>query len=376
MNEIAIVLTLDTEGPSAGKDGLAPDWPSVEKLITALDTTIRQKLIDSHGNPAVYSWFLLDWVGITPKNSEALRRNTQLGHHTVFDWYRERILHDEHIQKTGDRFYWHYHHPFSDGSWGWNTDWGSNRMYEDVINRKVAERGFYPTVYAAGGYVMTNESSQWLDRWVPFDFSSNAPVKTDSYDWSRAPLSWLPYHPSADDYQRPGDMKRYLTLRKPTAGHYSALSEDDVHIAFKEAQSGKRPILSVISHDYMESCADEFTALYKTLESLSRTYPEVTWRNRTALDAMRWSLGLSDPGDLDLEIAFEAEGISIEFSHAIFSPVPWVVRQLHSGEYERVDSEVLEEGRRYRIPRDSVYVVGATDFYGNVCFRKVAQGQD
>lgn len=358
------MFTFDTEGPSAGKEGLIGEWGELDRHVAYLDGEGRGMLRDSFHAQAVYTWFLLDWVGLHPEDSEVVRRNITLGHHAIFDHYRQSVLHDNRLADTGDEFHFHYHHPKRDGSWGWNTQWNEHPLYEDVINRKVVERRFFPCVYCAGGYVETNESSNWLERWIPYDYSGNSPVVGHAYDWSRAPRGWIPYHPHCEDYQVPGDHRRLLVRRKPTQGLHSALSREDIREAVLQASRGERPILAIITHDYVHSCCDEFLALLAQLrELIDETDPEVVYRFRGALDAVRWHCALEYPGALEARIERDAQGAVVTFSHAIYQEQPWVVCARSRGALQRVDAKVLEKHLRYRIPKHA-RAVAASDTYG------------
>jgi len=185
-----------------------------------------------------------------------------LGHHKIFDHYRRDILNNRNLKKTKDEFHWHYHHMEKSGSWGWSNSWLEHDLYEKIISRKIYERNFYPAIYCAGGYFEDNESSMFLEKWIPFDVSSNSPIKTATYDWSRAPIEWSPYHPAKNDYQKKGEMRRWLLKRRPVAGFYSKLNFQEIEDVFKQAERGKRPIFSVISHDYCATKRNEFEFLF------------------------------------------------------------------------------------------------------------------
>lgn len=225
-----------------------------------------------------------------------------------------------------------------------------------------------------------NDASAWLERWIPFDYSNNAPAfKKDAYDWQHAPRAWTPYHPSKDDYQSEGDMNRVVARSLPVCakGGSNTLTEKDVREAFECAKRGERPILSFSTHDYYKSASEEFKTAYALIKKVEKEYPDVAWVYENARDALRKSMALAPcaPLTLSVKMAIKAsvtkkgvEEFIINSNYAIFGEMPYVVFEYDDGENERVDVQKLTE-TKWRFSCDTAKVkkigVAVNDTYAN-----------
>lgn len=363
---VQVVPIIDTEGPTTGRSDLFDNWHSLGEAAKSLTTEARNRFRDSLGGPAKFSWFVVDWAGYSSGDPEFRRRGHDNRLHTIWNFYRKNILTDSHLEESGDGLYWHYHHPPKDGAWGWNGDWHDSSWHEYIIAKRMLDFRFFPAVYRAGKYVENNASSQWLERWIPFDFSGIAPVKREFCDWSRAPVDWQPYHPSADDYQRPGAMKRLIARSLPVAakGGSGNLAEEEVAHAFQEAKEKGAALFSFHTHDYYKSIFDDFAAAAAMVEKTSRAF-NVPWKFANALDAIREYAEVA-PRNFSFRLTRNGDRIIITSSHAVFDDMPFVAVEYANGDVRRVDAERQDAGWVLAIPDSAVRLsVGGADRYGN-----------
>ena len=363
---VQVVPIIDTEGPTTGRDDMFDTWPSIMEAMAVFVEKLRGRLVDSFGHPAVYSWFMLDWTGYSSADPEFRRRGHASELHGIWNFYRKNILTDSHLRNTGDGIYWHYHHPPKDGSWGWNDNWNDSRWHEYIIAKRMLDFSFFPAMYRAGKYVENNVSSRWLEQWIPFDFSSIAPVKREFCDWSRAPVDWQPYHPSADDYQRPGTMKRLIARSLPVAakGGSGTLQEEEIEKAFREAKEKGKSLFSFHSHDYYKSIHDDFAVACGMVAKASRAF-NVPWKFSNALEAMRHYINPVS-GDFSLHVERHGQKVNISSSHALFGDMPFVALEYTDGDTRRVDVRREDQGWALTIPKGAVRLAaGAADRYGN-----------
>ncbi|MBI2639326.1 MAG: hypothetical protein HYW90_00325 [Candidatus Sungbacteria bacterium] len=368
MNEpiVYIVPIIDTEGPTTGRSDLFDNWNSLGAAIENLTVGLRKKFRDSFGGYLKYSWGILDWAGFSSDDPGFKRRGHAGGLHAVWNFYRANILTDSRLRESGDEIYWHYHHPPKNGAWGWNDDWNDSRWHEYVIAKRMLDFGFFPAVYRAGKYVENDESSRWLERWIPFDFSNIAPAKREFCDWSRAPANWQPYHPSIGDYQHPGTMKRLIARSLPVAakGGSGSLQEEDVEGAFREAKETGLSLFSFHSHDYYKSISDEFAMVCGMVEKRSRM-SGIRYKFSNALDAIR-SYIEPIPKDLSLRVERDGCNVSVWANHDIFGDMPFVAVEYKDGNVRREDVEKKGSGWLFTIPEGACRTaVGAADAYGN-----------
>lgn len=382
MGSVYVVLAIDTEGPATDSrhPELLSTWGAIDKFLGKLfSARFRSQVLDGDGKGPVISWFILSWTGFT---MNPVRR--RFGYHRIYDHFVDHW--GSRIVEYGDGIYWHYHHPAPSGvATEWCSRWSSNQEYYNILNRLVIERAYFPSVFRAGGPLETNEMSNWLEEWIPFDYSNRAgDINWDALDsggmkvretsdWSRAPADWSFYHPSADDYQRPGNMRRTVFRCLDLASRLNALKESDIAAAFTAAEAGKDVIMAVFDHDYRDR-GDHFVEyLLKPVERVASQHPRVRWRYANALEAAQAVLGYAEKRPLSFRLSHErATGtITISADRELFGPRPYVVSK-----YTDKDEYVQEEpiglgGCTWRVGikdggRERVIGVAASDLFGNV----------
>jgi hypothetical protein len=318
---VDIVVCMDTEGPCAdpGNPELLATWEAVDEAMDKLfSPAFRERHRDPVGGVLKFGWFFLTWTGF-----QTNPRDRALGYHAVRDHYVERW--GDAISAHGDEHCWHYHHPPASGIGNeWGLDWEASDEHDAIISRQILERDWFPTCFRAGGTILTPESSRWVDAWFPFDYSNRAPVKLDGLvDWSPGVAEWTLYHPSPEDFRRPGPGRRRLarTLDLVTWAH--TLTEDDVAQAFERARGGEPAVLSTFEHDYrdIEGRLDDFHAL---VARVGERYPDVPWRYAAPVEAARRFLDVPPPPRLELDAAAIDGGVEIRSSAPIFQSYPWL----------------------------------------------------
>ena len=351
---VYIVPAVDTEGPvvDPNRNDLLDRWEKVEKAYLEMAApSWRFENSDSLGRPALISWFLLDWVGF-----KANPRGRSLGHHQVFDRYRNWGAQFP----WADEWAWHYHHvPPSGVGNEWNPDWTtypsdlSCPPYEDILAHKLIERNWFPTSYRAGGTIQCNRSSAWLEKFIFSDYSQRAPLQFENYgtliDWSRAPLTWRPYHPSSQDYQGRGEMKRWISrcidaMVPSVELAETAFSEREAARAFEEAREHGSAIASFFLHDY-RPMAKPFTLCFDLIREQAEKYRDVQWVNSTATEAL-----LSVTGFSGREAQLNWDGQYVRADRPPFSEAPFAAIQMGAEisalELERVDHCTWEPKRK------------------------------
>jgi len=365
-NFLPVVPIIDTEGPSKGRADMFSDWGSLGEDIATLDQIDRNKILDSFNNPMVISWFLLDWSGFSENDPEFKRRgHDSRRRHAIWNFYTRTILSLERRKITGDGVYWHFHHPPKDGSWGWNKNWNDSDWHEHILGTLILEYSYFPSVYRAGKYVETNQSSYWLEKWIPFDYSNVSPVRQEFCDWREASTSWVPYHPAVEDYQKKGFMKRVIARSIPVAakGGSGSLKKEDVVAAFEEVKEGKKAIFSFHSHDYYKSLREEFKKSVTIIEEVSRHYG-IPWKYMSAKKALCHSLSLV-PTSLKLSVKRENLTFVVKASEPLFGETPFIVIEGTDKTLQRISATARESSWEFHVPKGSSRVgVGAVDMTG------------
>jgi hypothetical protein len=319
-------------------------WDKVNDMLAdAMSESFRNKITDSVGKGWIYNWFCVDHV-----DYEINPRRRDIGFHNIFDHYHGAI---RDYNSPQDRIYLHFHpQPFRREAHRCATNWlaSSNSLYQ-ILSRRVIDRQWFPVAHRPGFHVIRPDSHWFLEQYIPFCFSNQAavPNEEDSAqfgltrgrygDWRRAPLTWTPYHPSHDDYQVPGDCRRWIARCLNVGTRYGLLTEEDVHQAFSEANVGKPVVLAITNHDFrdLRPDVDEARVLIK---HVAERFPDVQFRFVDAVEAMRSALQLSHqpPCELDLDIKSVNDSthvLTVQSTTPIFGPQPWLALKTGAGSY-------------------------------------------
>jgi hypothetical protein len=155
---------------------------------------------------------------------------------------------------------------------------------------------------------------------------------------------WQPYHPAHDDYQAPGDSRRWIARCLNIGTRYRLLAERDVRQAFEEAREGKPVVLAVTNHDFrdMRPDIDEVRGL---LVRVGADFPDVPFRYSEALEAMRDALALADLPPCELELSLRAvdDGkhvLSVVSNTPTFGPQPWLALKTQARTYHFDDFDI------------------------------------
>ena len=238
-------------------------WDKVENMLDdCLSDNFRNQFKDSNEKGWVYNWHCVDHV-----DYDLNPRRRDIGYHNIFDEYK-RILNKNKSYQDGLHF--HYHpHPLIKHAHLCATRWlGPTDKLFQVLSRRIIDRNWFPSVNRPGFQVNRPDSHWFLEQFIPFDYATLAmeAQKEDtqqldfssgrSGDWRRAPITWQPYHPSHDDYQIPGNCRRWIGRCLNIGTRAYLLDEKEVVRAFKEAREGKSVVMSFADHDFRDLRAD------------------------------------------------------------------------------------------------------------------------
>ncbi len=351
-------------------------WDKVDAmLIQMLSADYRMHQPDTYGNGWVYNWFCVDHVDydINP-------RRRDIGYHSVYDHYRS-LLRDTLSHHDGLHFHYHAHN-FRREAHRCATHWWANSdSLQQIISRRVIDRLWFPAAHRAGFHVIRPDSHWFLEQFVPFDFSNQATKATAEDraqlgimggrfgDWRRAPANWQPYHPAHDDYQIPGDCRRWTT-RCPNIGtRFKLLTLADVRQAFAEASAGKPAILAFTNHDFRDMRPD-VDGVRGMLSLASKDFPAVSYRYCEAIEAMRLALGmpLMPPCELTLELQSVGDRVHVLRAHSptpTFGPQPWLALKTKAGTYHYDNFDIDEPFHHWQyVFDDETFPVNALSSIG------------
>jgi SAM-dependent methyltransferase len=318
---VYVTFLMDTEGPCADPDlpELNATWERVDASMDKLFAPEwRADLPDPHGGALKVGWFFLTWTGFRTNP-----RARPFGYHQVRDHWLERW--GRQLAEYGDEQCWHYHHPSESGVGNeWGLDWTRFREYEQIMSRQILERDWMPACYRAGGTIMDNISSAWVDSWFPIDYSNRAPKNVHGLvDWSSGVARWTVYHPDLEDFRRPGAGRRHMARSLDRRSNVHILTRDDVTSAFEQAAAGEDAILSCFDHDSRD-IADGVHGYRELVHEVAALFPRVDWRYAGPVEAVARYVGSSRRPRLELDASVVDGVVYISSSVPIFQSFPWL----------------------------------------------------
>jgi hypothetical protein len=377
--KLYVVFAMDTEGPVTDKNPeLLNIWDKVDSAMAKIfDEKYRNKYPDSYGGWLKVSWFILHWTGF---KTNPVKRD--FGYHKVFDHYTKKW--GDKIKKYGDGIYWHYHHPPLNGVGNeWNIDWASNTEYYNILNRMIIDRKYFPSCFRSGGTIENNDTSHWLEQWIPFDYSNRAgeidwnreeadgKLIKEICDWRKAPSDWSFYHPSEDDYQILGKMNRIICKCMDIRSGAHTIKNIEIEEAFERANNGQDTIMSFFDHDFRD-IADHVENLFlKELVKVSQSYPDVKWKYANALEAIRSVLGYKYEEAPSFEIELSGNHLIINTNKKLFGYQPYfVVKFIDTGIYKHYPLDIIGKNVWHhtleRPDKKQIIGIASNDFWGNV----------
>ncbi len=331
---VHIVINFDTEGPiKNSKKDILKSWQGVFKLTDKLfNDKFRNKYLDSFNKPVILNWFYLSLIGFLDNPHKR-----PLGFHKVFDKYKNRY--SKKIKKYNDGCYWHYHQPHKTRIANqWSDDWLHTNEYDKYLIHSVAYRNYFPSCFRAGGRIENNDTSHWLEQFIPFDYSccSGKKVNWDNIessgkklkfycDWSKSSTDWTPYHPSKKDYQKIGSMKRWVIRCVDLKSNVYKLDHDDIRSAFIQASNNKPTILSFFEHDRRMITYDNIVEVLKLIKKVSMDFPEVKFSYDNAKNAVIKAMKIKNQKSPEFKIIKENKNIKIKTKDNYFGTKPFVI---------------------------------------------------
>jgi len=319
-------------------------WDKVDAMLDKLmSEPYRTQLRDSAGNGWVYNWFCVDHV-----DYDLNPRRRDIGYHNVFEHYQLQI---RETSSTQDGLHFHYHpHSFRRDAHRCATHWwSSSNSLHQVISRRIIDHHWFPAAHRPGFHVIRPDSHWFLEQHIPFDFSNQAMVTANDDgaqfgltggrfgDWRRAPATWEPYHPSADDYQIGGDCRRWIARCLNVGTRYRLINERDIRQAFSEAAEGNPVVLAITNHDFRDMGAD-IDAFRELLAKVAADFPHVPFHFSEAVAAMRAALDLSPLPACELDLTIHpvddrTHVLKVNSTASTFGPQPWLALKTVDGIY-------------------------------------------
>lgn len=269
------------------------NWKKINTMMNEINSKkFRTQLVDSYNAPYKFTWHCLDHV-----NYKSNPRKRDLGHHKIFDYYKNQIKKN---QSFNDDIQWHFHpmSTYREAHRCATSYFRSNEVYE-ILCRKIIDRNFFPSSFRAGFQAERPDSNWFLEQFIPFDIT-NMSIKNNSLldkfvdfkngrsgNWRNAPSDWSIYHPSHDDYQIPGQCRRWIGRALNVLNRIASIDQFEMDKAFDKAnRENSRVLVAVATHDF-RNLAYEARFLYKLIQNSSKKFKFVKFRFLTTTKAFQ-----------------------------------------------------------------------------------------
>lgn len=368
-------------------------WTEIDSMLDRVtDRAFRHSRQDSFGGGWIYNWFCLDHIGY-----EYNPRRRDIGFHNVFDHYRERLDRDS---EGGDALHWHFHpmSTYRDAHRCATHYFRSPEVFE-IICRKIIQRSFFPSCFRAGFQAERPDSHWFLEQWIPFDLS-NMSLEDNSEldgvidfrngrsgDWRLAPSNWSIYHPDHDNYQLPGNCRRWIGRALNVMNRIGNIDQSEMNKAFAQAASGQPALVGVCSHDFRD-LEPEVEFLRDLIDGARTKYPEAYVKFSEATDAFRAVAGADEDRTLEFTVELHpARDGDVPFIEVatrkgrVFGPQPFLAIETKSRRFVHDNFDFSTSLDRWfyafhpdTLPLEDVARIGvaANDAYGNVCVRNIS----
>jgi len=322
------------------------DWQKLDAMLArAMDDRFRMAVPDSFGGPFLYNWFCVDHVEYVSNP-----RRRAMGYLAIFDHFQALINKQKGYR---DGLQWHMH-PMS-------TYKEAHRCATSLLNsphaweglaRRVIDRHWFPSCFRAGFHVERPDLHWFLEQYVPFDYSNTSTEDEDEMesqadlangrfgDWRLAPKDWGVYHPSRDNYQIPGDGRRWMARALNVLNRFANITPREVEKALQQAQEGKPTLLCIGSHDYRD-LVPEVTHFRQLLVDAQKKFPNVKFKYgeaQQAFQAVAYQGKTGAPVRLDVRMERFSNGtpkaLHIQTRQGkVFGPQPFLALKTKSQRY-------------------------------------------
>ena len=267
-----------------------------QNAYQVMNPAFRAPFTDSYGQPLKMTWWMM------AGNIYRYASNKDVPVPNTMTLYLMKKYQGKNLQITGDELSLHYHTFIwsdynQDGKYYWNQSLSFTECLDDfnyTLAQYLLEENIFPVSFRSGWHYMDNDWQQYLDQLLPFSLHNDYPSKrTDTtepldntYDWSLAPSSFIPYRPSPGNYQLPGPGRGWDVR----SAHLSTFRYSDLlNQIFNQANQGLDQVACLWGHLPETDFLDNITAIDSIVHRVATQYPDVKFRYCTATEAMqRW----------------------------------------------------------------------------------------
>ena len=286
------------------------------EAAAVFDNHFRSSYVDSYGTPVKLTWFAeMDFLMSKGNfvwgdgSSAGVSGYTAIYDILMNNWGAE-------IQRYGDTFEYHHHFMIYDGTWQNPTSDISSDTYDyqmSALDHMIIDDSFYPSAWRTGNNMMSPGLSNWLEQWIPFDFTTTVPSGT-----------WYPIHEA-------GNNRWTISSENPP-------TQNGANAAFETAKESGSAIYSFWCHD-RNNLVSTIDAMQQYLEAAASnpSYQGITFQYVSAKEAMQKVLHINDLTPPTLTLTSNNNDYTIKSNERLWANHPYVALKLADGSYTHID---------------------------------------
>jgi hypothetical protein len=316
-----------------------------------MSESFRDQLVDSYGNKLKMTWWMIGGNMFR----YATNNNVPIGNTMAL--YLMKKYYGDKIDKWDDELSLHYHTFYwsdydGDGKFWWNQAKSFADMKEDfdlTLAQFLLEENVYPISFRSGWHYMDNIWQNYLNKLLPYSLHNDWPAVhqdleepiDNDYDWSQASSEFIPFHPSPDNYQLPGNSKGW-NVRSKYMGSTTQQFFNDI---FSKANLGQDQLVCLWSHLPEENFINEIQQVNTLAHQAALNYPNVKFQYCSAIEGYQLWRKLADTTKPILILEPEVNGQSANFvirtDEPIFQSQPFTVIKDRYARYHIEDCEYV-----------------------------------
>ncbi len=346
-----------------------------------MDPVFRAQFLDSFGNPMKMTWWMM------AGNIFRYATNTNVPVPNIMTLHLMKQYHGSQIIANEDELSLHYH-TFTwtdydrDGFYFWNQALDFTECQDDwetTLVQFLIEENIFPVSFRSGWHYMDNDWQATLNALIPYAMHNDWPSQHEdhtepldnSYDWSQAPSTFIPFRPAGDNYQIPGAGPGW-NVRSASFQH--VIQSGLMDTVFAHANQGVDQVACFWAHLPESDFPTNMATLDDLAHTTAETYPDVQFRYCTAVEAMQLWRGTTDSLPPVITVTADTSGgtliLDIQSDETLFQDSPFVAVKRRNESYARVVCTLLSQNHwaTEALPLTTVaqYALAATDTLGNL----------
>jgi len=299
-----------------------------------MSESFRNQITDSNGGKLKMTW----WMMAGNIFRHATNKNVPINN-TMTLYLMKKYFGDK-VELWNDELSLHYHTFFwsdydGDGKYWWNqsqTFMESKDDFDFTLAQFLLDENVFPVSFRSGWYYMDNDWQNYLNKILPYSLQNEYPnVHNDftepidnNFDWSQSSPEFVPFHPSTENYQLPGDGKGWNVRAKYMGSTTQQLMND----IFSKADQGTDQLVCLWSHLPDQNFMSEIQSVNNFAHQSASNYPNVEFRYCTAVEAYQLWQQSNDSVKPALQLTEEIIGSDLKFlistDEEIFQSQPFV----------------------------------------------------